>query len=101
MFTVEPLTLASHDIEEIYQWYENIKVGLGDAFLDALDERFEDISKFPEQCEDKFRGIRKAFTNTFPYVIYYKIHPNNLIIVHAVLHMSRHSQQWKSRMKSK
>ena len=50
MFAVEPLTLASQDIEEIYQWYEDRKFGLGDAFLDALDERFEEIGVCPFLC---------------------------------------------------
>ncbi len=101
MFSFEILTLASEDIEEIYQYYEEQLFGLGDEFLAALDHRFSDISKFPHQCEEKYRGIRKAFTERFPYVIYYKIHPNNLIVVHAVLHMSRHSVTWKSRVSEK
>ena len=99
MFTLNYLTLASYDVEEIYDWYEKKRFGLGDEFLEDLDSRLNEISRNPFQCEEKFRGIRKAFTSRFPYVIYYKIYPDGLIIIHAVLHMSRHSIQWKSRVK--
>ncbi len=99
MYSVEILKLASEDVEEIYYWFEEQKFGLGDAFLESLGTRVSEIAKNPFQCEDKFREVRKAFTERFPYVLYYKIHPNNLVIIHAILHMSRHSIAWKSRVK--
>ncbi|NBC84355.1 MAG: type II toxin-antitoxin system RelE/ParE family toxin [Bacteroidetes bacterium] len=55
------------------------------------------LSKNPYHYEDKYKGIRKAITTRFPYILYYRIESENQILVYAVLHMKRSPRIWKKK----
>ncbi len=38
---------ASMDLQEIFDWYNVQKEGLGDLFLDSMDKRLQKLSQAP------------------------------------------------------
>jgi len=97
MYTLEVKEEADADISESYSWYEDQKPGLGDTFLEELEEYFEVLCKNPEAFQIKNRkNNRLAPLKKFPFVIIYKIEHSNIVIF-AVYHTSRNPKNWKKR----
>ncbi|MBN2611217.1 MAG: type II toxin-antitoxin system RelE/ParE family toxin [Bacteroidales bacterium] len=90
---------AQQDILEAIKWYEKRRVGLGDELFIAIENEKHFIEQNPYHYEEKYKGIRKAITKRFPYILYYRIELNNQVLIYAVLHMKRNPQQWKKRVK--
>lgn len=90
---------AHLDILEAVAWYEEKREGLGDELFIAIENEKHFIEKNPYYYEDKYKGIRKAITKRFPYIIYYRIESERHLLVYAVLHMKRSPMLWKSRVK--
>ena len=98
-YKVEFRKEAQLDILETIIWYEKRRIGLGDEFFIALENVKHFIEQNPHHFEDKYKGIRKAITKRFPFIIYYRIESKNRILVFAVLHMKRSSKLWEERLK--
>jgi plasmid stabilization system protein ParE len=87
---------AERDMSDARDWYEARREGLGGEFLDAVDDVFARIERFPESYAAVYRGVRPARLRRFPYVVYYRVTHTNLEIL-GVLHGSRHARAWRSR----
>ena len=98
-YTVEFRKEALQDILEAITWYENHREGLGDEFFISLEKSKHLIEQNPLQFSQKYKGIRKAIINRFPYIIYFKIENPQKVIVYAVLHMKRSEKQLRRRPK--
>ena len=98
-YKVEFRKEAQLDILEAITWYEKRQEGLGDELFIALENVKHVIEQNPYHFEDKYKGIRKAITKRFPYIIYYRIESKNRVLVFTVLHMKRSSRLWKGRSK--
>lgn len=72
-FVVRPE--AEADIDEAYQWYQSRSVGLGDRFLDAVEETIGSIRESPQRFPEKHRepdlSIRRALVDGFPYGVFF------------------------------
>ena len=90
---------AHQDILEAITWYEERREGLGDELFIAIENEKHIIEQNPYHYEDKYKGIRKAITKRFPYILYYRIETESQVIVFAILHMKRSSKLWKGRVK--
>jgi len=90
---------AHQDILEAIVWYEERREGLGDELFIAIENERHFIAQNPYSYEDKYKGIRKAITKRFPYILYYRIESESQVLVFAVLHMKRSSRLWKGRVK--
>ncbi|PAX53266.1 type II toxin-antitoxin system RelE/ParE family toxin [Brunnivagina elsteri] len=75
---------------------ESQQLGLGDEFLDCVDETLNLICLLPEAYSVVYRDIRRAVVKRFPYVIYYRI-VSSRIIVTAIFHGSRNPKEWQKR----
>lgn len=87
---------AQSDIEAAYDWYEAQSIGLVERFLTALHNHIERIQQQPAAYALLYRQVRAAPMRRFPFVIYYRLDPNRLLVV-AVQHGRRHPKHWKSR----
>ena len=67
---------------------------LGARFLSAVAAKVEQVLAFPESAQVAYRAVRQAKVRGFPYSIFYKIHEELLVVV-AVMHASRHPDAWK------
>ncbi len=90
---------AQQDILVAIEWYEEKREGLGDELLIAIENEKHFIEFNPNHYEDKYKGIRKAITKRFPYILYYRIESESQVLVYAVLHMKRSPRQWRKRVK--
>ncbi|MEM1293209.1 MAG: type II toxin-antitoxin system RelE/ParE family toxin [Cyanobacteria bacterium P01_H01_bin.162] len=58
------------ELDEAYRWYESQKPGLGNEFLDCIDEVLNRIGGMPEAYPVVYRDVRRAVVKRFPYAIY-------------------------------
>ena len=78
------ITLAAReDTLDAVRYYENIRPGLGDEFLDELEERYSAIGENPYYFSyiDSQNIIRDVVLNRFPYVVIYKIEQHHVTIL--------------------
>ncbi len=90
-FHIEILQTATGDLQESYDWYEKRRVGLGDQFIEEVDDYLDLISNNPYQFSVHFsEKYRFALLKRFPFRIVYNIEEDeNLVNVTAVFHTSR------------
>jgi toxin ParE1/3/4 len=85
------------DLRETREWYEHQQPGLGDAFLDRVDDTIVRIQKMPRMYATVFRDVRRVKIRRFPYLIYYRLQQSRIEVI-AVLHGSRDPRLWKGRV---
>lgn len=92
MYNILILPLAKQDISENAKWYENRKKGLGKQFVREIRIKMDIIRKNPKAFAIRYKQIRTAVLNVFPYIIHYTVEEKRkTIVVLAVLHTSRKS----------
>ena len=87
---------AVEDVEAARVWYDERSVGLGLAFVQALERTVQLIADFPEAPPEITEGHRRALVIRFPYALYYRV-GRDVIDVIACLHTSRAPDLWRSR----
>lgn len=85
------------DIKESYDWYENQILGLGDKFIEDLENGYVSIENFPNTWANFQYGFKRYILNKFPYSILYKQN-NNIIYIIAIMHNSRKPNFWMNRL---
>ncbi len=68
------------DIKQIYLYYEAQRIGLGNRFLNTLENYLERVQKYPKHYQIKRKPYREVFINDFPYLIIYEIEGNKVIV---------------------
>ena len=91
---VEPR--AGADITGAFRWYQSQRTGLGVQFLAQLRAAYERILDGPLKYQDLRSGIRRALLRRFPYAVYFALDAE-IIVVIAVLHVSRDPAEWRRR----
>jgi len=71
---------AYFDIKQAYHYYEENKIGLGERFLNTLENYLERVKHYPEHYQIKRGPYREVFIKDFPYVIIYEIEDEKVII---------------------
>jgi toxin ParE1/3/4 len=90
--TVRPRAVAQ--ARKQYQWYEEKMVGLGEAFLEALDRCIKRIHAEPLIFQKRHLDIHVAFTDRFPFGVFYVVEGSDVVIL-AIFHMSANPKQFK------
>jgi len=88
--------LAEIDAKEAMLWYNDKLEGLGREFLLSLDAKINAIQRNPKQFPIKYKNIRRALIDRFPYGIFYIV-KNNTIYILAIIHTKRNPTTWKKR----
>ena len=87
------------DLIDIYSWYEEKSIGLGEEFLRLFYAQLNEIWRHPVSFMSK--GIfRRSLMRRFPYAIYFIIE-ENIILVLGTFHTSRNPDFIKSSIKSR
>ncbi|MEY4527564.1 MAG: hypothetical protein RL768_1283 [Nitrospirota bacterium] len=84
------------DIQAAAVWYEDQRPGLGEKFLNELDQVFQRIVENPLQFPRLEAAVHRALLRHFPYGVYFVIGDERVDVL-AVLHLQRHPEMWKSR----
>src|SRR4051812_28342001 len=87
---------ASQDVEEARDYLETQQTGLGQTFLDRLNETLIGMGAMPQMYGVVWRNVRAARLRRFTYVVYYRVHADRVEVL-AVMHGSRHASAWRSR----
>lgn len=94
--------LATAEVVDAHQWYEQRLDGLGGRFLDAIRATIASASRWPNsgtptRHDDSERVLeRKIGVDGFPYVVVYRDARPDLEIL-AVHHESRRPFYWAER----
>jgi plasmid stabilization system protein ParE len=75
------------DMQQAYDYYEERKTGLGERFLNTLEEYLGRVRKNPLHYQIKRKPYREVFIKHFPYLIIYEI-LDSRIIVYAIFNTS-------------
>ena len=78
-------------------WYEDRSLGLGDRFLDRVDDCINRIRKNPELYEKVYKDYRRVVVHRFPYVVFYESSVNT-ITVYSVFHSAQDPKKWRKRL---
>jgi toxin ParE1/3/4 len=87
---------ASWDAQEARDHLEAQQAGLGQAFLDRLNEALARIGAMPQLYGTVWRNVRAARLRQFPYVVYYRVHDDRVEVL-AVMHGRRDASAWRAR----
>lgn len=75
---------ATSDLQEIELYYDEISVKITKNFFEALSETLNFIEQDPNLFQERYKQIRIATLNKFPYGIHYKITNNNINILRII-----------------
>lgn len=87
---------AQADLLEARDWYNGQRSGLGQQFIDSVEEILAQVQTQPEILAPAFKEVRRGKIRRFPYVVYYRTLSDRIEIL-AVLHGSRDARAWQKR----
>lgn len=85
--------LAIREAQEAYDWYESRSKGIGERFLEELDEHVEVIRQRPTAYPRWRTHYRRIKMLVFPYYVVFKIEEKEIIIL-SVFHNKRDAERW-------
>jgi plasmid stabilization system protein ParE len=83
-----PLVLrrqARKEYDKAFDAYEAERPGLGVGFTRRVQAVFDMITAMPELYAIAHKDIRRALVKQFPYSVFYKVKPNQIVVI-AVFH---------------
>lgn len=87
---------AERETQEAARWYDSQSAGLGEAFLDVVQQTLDAIVENPLRFPLVHRDIRRALLKRFPYGIFFRLRPDRIKVV-AIVHLSRDPSRWQRR----
>ena len=101
----KPVRLAAEARQEILDaasWYDNERRGLGDLFVEALDEALARVARLGPECRPVVGvpaelGVKRVLVRRFPYLVIF-IELPRVIRVLAVSHSRRRPGYWRRRL---
>ena len=86
---------------EAAEWYDDQRLGLGDRFIDEVEEAIDLLLEFPAAGPEldprpDQDALRQFSLRSFPYVLVYA--PEEPLLILAVAHTSRMPGYWADRL---
>ena len=91
------LPAAKRDVKKGFEWYEEQKAGLGQVFLERVEECLAAIQRSPKAFQPVAKDAQRAIVKQFPYVVFYRIE-GKVIYVYSVFHTSQNPKKWMDRI---
>ncbi|MFN8256552.1 MAG: type II toxin-antitoxin system RelE/ParE family toxin [Bacteroidales bacterium] len=93
---IDPEALA--DIQEITDWYNDKKDGLGIKFQETTIKQIDSLKKNPEIYAIRYNEIRCMLVKKFPYMVHFYINDEKSIVeILAVISTDRNPKIWKEK----
>jgi plasmid stabilization system protein ParE len=90
--------LAEEDIQRAVDWYDLEQPGLSDEFIVALDQQFNLLCRHPFLFAVRYRQVRLAPLQRYPYIICYRVQEETeTITIEGVFHQKQDPSQWQGR----
>jgi plasmid stabilization system protein ParE len=87
---------AEEDLAEAKAWYERRRPGLGDEFIERVEEALERIRRIPQGATEVYPGVRRVVLHQFPYGVFDKVDTDQIAVL-AVYHSKRDPRGWQAR----
>lgn len=78
---------AVSDLARARNWYDRLRDGLGNQFIDAVLAAIRIARERPTSCPSVRKGVRAVRCSRFPYRVYFETHL-------AVYHTARNARRW-------
>jgi len=88
---------AEADIECIHDELEALRAGLGGQFVAEVRRAIQHIEAMPEMYGVVWNDLRAARLRRFRHIVYYVLFTDRVELI-AVMHGSRDSSDWQSRV---
>ena len=88
---------AKAELDEAQGHFNRLQPGLGDEFLDEVQNAIKKILKNPEAWRKIDKDARRCRTHKFRYGVVYQITTEGILIV-AVMHLHRKPGYWADRL---
>ena len=93
------LVEAQSEFEEQIRYFDEQVTGLGDKFIQALEDAVLLIRQHPMAGEPVSKSVRKTVLRAFPFNIYYVDAQDEIVIV-AVAARRRRPHYWRGRTRN-
>lgn len=91
--------LSTDDIRQARKWYNEQQKGLGKRLTAYMKKTLLDIARNPTSFAIRYRHLRLANFEIFPYAAHFFIdEPSNTVFIAAFLHSKRHPDTAKKRL---
>lgn len=97
MTTYRFLSPAEEEMIEAAVFYESRTGGLGNDFLDDVQQAVDRLSYYPHSGDQIDSGLRRTLLHRFPFSLIYALEQTGIVIV-AVAHHGRAPGYWRSRV---
>lgn len=99
-YTVKLLPKVHQEMQAANKWYNNQLEGLGNDFKLAVTKEIDYIREFPRHYQTKYKELRQALVNRFPYAIFYLVEEGKKeVVIFGVMHTSRDPENIRKRRK--
>lgn len=94
-FQLELSPSADASIDEHKEYYNSLVPGLGDKFVQLVNDHANTLVKFPKM-RIRYEAVRCIPLNGFPFMIHFSVlEDRNVVRIHEVIHTSRNpSDNW-------
>ena len=72
------------DLEQARNWFDQREAGLGDRFLESVEQTLERISTNADQYQVALLDLHRAPIRPFHYSLWYRVLPDESIVVAAL-----------------
>src|SRR5687767_8198693 len=91
------LSAADEEMTEAAVFYEAASIGLGNDFLDDVQQTIDTLRALPEIGVSVAANLRRALLHRFPFSLIYAVESDAILIV-SVAHHRQRPGYWKSRL---
>lgn len=88
---------AQRELRKAVAYYDEQRPGLGDAFLDEIENAIKRVLQFPEAHLLVANEIRRIRTKRFPYSLLYRVYQSEVVVV-AIMHGKQRPDSWKDQL---
>ena len=92
------LAPAREEFSNAVSYYDSQKEGLGDEFADEVWRTISRIVLHPLAWQQLSARTRRCLTKRFPYGVIYQVRSDSILII-ALMHLRRHPESWRGRVK--
>ncbi|MFC3152294.1 type II toxin-antitoxin system RelE/ParE family toxin [Litoribrevibacter euphylliae] len=88
---------AEQDIAEYFDYYEEIRAGLGHDFILCIEEALSKIERTPLNYRVIHNNVRRIAIRRFPHRVFYILRESNVVVI-AVFHAQKDPSSWNKRL---
>ena len=90
---------VKNDVLQAKDWYRSKQIGLEKRFAKEVKNTLSYLIKNPLMFQVKYKSVRTAYIEVFPYGVHYHLNKNSkTITVLGLFHSSVSTDKWEKRL---